>query len=48
MAQEGFTRKFTLIFSADDAGYRRLMGEDKENAVQTLTTHREVMITFIQ
>jgi adenylate cyclase len=37
MATEDFQRKFTAVFSADAAGYSRLMGEDEEATVRTLT-----------
>jgi adenylate cyclase len=48
MAEEGFKRKLTAILSADVEGYSRLMGEDEEATVRTLTTYREVMTTLIQ
>ena len=48
MAQEGFKRKLTAIFSADVAGYSRLMGEDEEATIRTLTAYRDVMATLIQ
>jgi len=48
MAEEGFKRKLTAILSADVEGYSRLMGEDEESTVRTLTTYREVMATLIQ
>ena len=48
MTQEGFKRKLTAIFSADVEGYSRLMGEDEEATVRTLTTYREVLATLIQ
>src|SRR5437867_5600715 len=41
-------RKLTAILSADVKGYSRLMGEDDEATVRTLTTHREVMTTLIR
>jgi adenylate cyclase len=41
-------RKLTAILSADVKGYSRLMGEDDEATVRTLTAHREMMITLIQ
>ena len=47
MAQEGFKRKLAAILSADVEGYSRLMGEDEEATVRTLTTYREVMTTLI-
>jgi adenylate cyclase len=48
MAQEGFKRKLTAILSADAVSYSRLMGEDEEATVLTLTAYREVMSTLIQ
>ena len=48
MAQEGFKRKLTAILSADVEGYSRLMGENEEATVRTLTTYREVLSTLIQ
>jgi class 3 adenylate cyclase len=48
MAVEGFKRKLVAILSADVAGYSRLMGEDEEATVRTLTTFREVMTTLIK
>ena len=37
MAEEGFKRKLTSILSADVEGYSRLMGEDEEATVRTLS-----------
>jgi len=48
MAEEGFKRKLTAILSADVEGYSRLMGDDEEATVRTLTSYREVMSTLIQ
>lgn len=48
MATEDFQRNFTAVFSADVAGYSRLMGEDEEARVRTLTTYWELMVTVIQ
>jgi adenylate cyclase len=48
MTQEGFKRKLTAILSADVEGYSRLMGEDEEATVRTITTYREVLTTLIQ
>ena len=47
MIKEGFKRKLTAILSADVVGYSRLMGEDEEATVRTITTYREVMTTLI-
>jgi class 3 adenylate cyclase len=41
-------RKLTAILSADVKGYSRLMGDDEEATICTLTTYREVMSTLIQ
>jgi adenylate cyclase len=48
MAEEKFRRKLTAILSADVAGYSRLMGEDEEATVRTLTSYREMISTLIQ
>jgi len=41
-------RKLAAILSADVKGYSRLMGEDEEATIHTLTAYREVMATLIQ
>lgn len=48
MTEKGFKRKLTAILSADVKGYSRLMGEDEEATVRTITTYREVLTTLIQ
>ncbi len=48
MPQEGFKRKLTAILSADVEGYSRLMGEDEDATIRTLTTYRELISTIIQ
>ena len=48
MTQEGYKRKLTAILSADVEGYSRLMGEDEDATIRTLTTYRELMATLIQ
>ena len=48
MSQEGFKRKLTAILSADVEGYSRLMGEDEDATIRTLTAYRELMSTLIQ
>jgi adenylate cyclase len=48
MADEGFKRKLTAILSADVEGYSRLMGDDEEATVRTLTAYREVLTTLIK
>ena len=46
--ETGMERKLTAILSADVQGYSRLMGEDEEATIRTLTAYREVMTTRIQ
>ena len=41
-------RKLAAIFSADVQGYSRLMGDDEEATIRTLTAYREVMTSLIQ
>jgi len=41
-------RKLTAILSADVKGYSRLMGEDEEATIRTLTAYRKVMTTLIE
>ncbi|MBI3757952.1 MAG: adenylate/guanylate cyclase domain-containing protein [Deltaproteobacteria bacterium] len=41
-------RKLTAILSADVKGYSRLMGDDEEATIHTLTAYREVMTALIQ
>ena len=48
MEKQGFKRKLTAILSADAVEYSRLMGEDEEATVRTLTSYREVLTTLIQ
>jgi adenylate cyclase len=48
MVTQDFKRKLTAILSADVKGYSRLMGEDEEATVRTITAYREVMTTLIQ
>jgi adenylate cyclase len=43
MAQEKFKRKLTTIFSANVAGYSRLMGEDEAATVKTLEQYKQIM-----
>ena len=43
MAQEKFKRKLPTIFSADVAGYSRLMGEDEAATVKTLEQYKQIM-----
>ena len=48
MTQEGLTRKLTAILSADAEGYSRLMGDDEDATIRTLTSHIEAMRNCIQ
>ena len=44
----GMTRKLAAILSADVAGYCRLMGEDEEATVRTVTAYRDVIAALVQ
>jgi class 3 adenylate cyclase len=44
----GMTRKLAAILSADVAEYSRLMGEDEEATIRTVTAYREVIATLVQ
>jgi len=48
MAQEGFKRKLAAILSADVEGYSRLMGDDEEATVRTLTSYRTAIADLVQ
>jgi len=48
MADEGFKRKLTSILSVDAVGYSRLMEDDEEATVRTITSYREVIATLIK
>jgi len=48
MTTEEFQRKLTAILSADVQGYSRLMEEDEDNTVRTLTAYRALMASLIQ
>ncbi len=47
MATDGMERRLTAILSADVSGYSRLMGEDDEATLKTLTEYREVQFYLI-
>jgi adenylate cyclase len=47
MSQSAFNRKLTTIFSADAAGYSRLMGADEAATVQTIELYRKIMSDLI-
>jgi adenylate cyclase len=48
MTTEDFKRKLAAILSADVKGYSRLMGEDEDATVRTLTAYREVIAALIK
>ncbi len=48
MTTERYDRKLTAILSADVKGYSRLMGEDEDATVLTLTAYRGVVASLIQ
>ena len=48
MTTEDFKRKLTAILSADVKGYSRLMGEDEEATVRTITAYRNVIAKVVQ
>jgi adenylate cyclase len=41
-------RKLAVIFSADVQGYSRLMGDDEEATIRTLTAYRDVMTRLVE
>ena len=48
MAQEGFKRKLTAILSADVKEYSRLMRDDEDTTIRTLTVYRKIIFKIIQ
>ncbi|MBU1342727.1 MAG: adenylate/guanylate cyclase domain-containing protein, partial [Proteobacteria bacterium] len=48
MADKRFKRKLTVIFSTDVVGYSRLMGEDEEATVRTITSYRMIISALVQ
>jgi adenylate cyclase len=48
MSTQDFKRKLTAVFSADVAGYSRLMGEDEAATVKTLEAYKQVMFSLIR
>ena len=48
MTTEAYKRKLTAILSADVKGYSRLMGEDDQATVRTITAYREVFAEVVQ
>ena len=47
-AAVGMARKLAAIFSTDVAGYSRLMGDDEEATIRTLTASRALISSLIQ
>jgi adenylate cyclase len=47
MNSQEFERKLSAILSADVAGYSRLMAEDEDLTIHSLTGNREMMNTLI-
>jgi len=47
MSKQDFKRKLTAILSADAKGYSRLMGDDEEATVSTITAYREAIGTVV-
>jgi adenylate cyclase len=48
MAQEGFKRKLAAILSADVEGYSRLMDDNEETTVRTITSYRTAIADLVQ
>jgi adenylate cyclase len=48
MSEESFKRKLTTMFSADVAGYSRLMAEDEAGTVKTLKAYRKILAELIK
>ena len=48
MPEEGFKRKLAAILSADVEGYSRLMDDDEEATVRTLTGYRSATNDLVQ
>ena len=47
MASSEVQRKLTAILCADVKGYSRLMGEDEEATLATLSAYREMMDSLV-
>jgi len=47
MTEQGFKRKLTAILSADAVGYSRLMGDDEEATIRTLTEYRDAITALV-
>jgi adenylate cyclase len=47
MNSKDFKRKLTAVFSADVAGYSRLMGEDEAATIKTLESYKQLMFSLV-
>ena len=47
MASPKTQRKLAAILCADVGGFSRLMGEDEEATIETLTAYRKVFLSHI-
>jgi len=47
MTENALDRKLRAILSADVKGYSRLMGEDEEHTIKTITAYRETFFSLI-
>jgi adenylate cyclase len=47
MTEKSLDRKLRAILSADVKGYSRLMGEDEEHTIKTITAYRETFFSLI-
>jgi len=43
LAEKGFKRRLTAILSADAVEYSRLMGDDEEATIRTITEYRKII-----
>ncbi len=48
MTEEGFKRKLAAILSADVKGYSRMMRDDEDATIRTLTNYRSAISNLIQ
>jgi adenylate cyclase len=48
MAEKGFKRKLAAILSADVKGYSRMMRDDEDSTIRTLTNYRSAISNLIQ
>jgi adenylate cyclase len=48
MAENATQRKLTAILSADVKGYSKLMGDDDESTVKTITVYRKIITELVQ